>query len=98
MNPDETLGVAEAAMLMRAENETVMLLARRGDLPGTRVGKSWVFLRDDVIAFLRGRIDAETEERRQHFSKTPLAIAMERPENPRRTPLPVLPVLPGSRD
>ena len=94
MNSEETLGVSEAATLLHAENETVMLYARSGELPGTRIGKSWVFLKADVLSFLRNRILSDTEERRRHYAKTPLAIAMERPKHVRRTKLPALPDLP----
>ncbi len=94
MENEETLDVSEAALLLRAENETVMQFARRGELPGTRIGKSWVFLRADVLSFLRQRISSDTEERRQHYATSPLAIAIERPKHARRTKLPALPELP----
>lgn len=94
MEKDETLDVSEAALLLHAENETVMQFARSGELPGTRIGKSWVFLRTDVLSFLRQRILLDTEERRRHYATAPLAIAMERPKHARRTKLPVLPDLP----
>ncbi len=94
MSNQETLGVSEAAAILLAENETVMQFARRGDLPGTRIGKSWVFIREDVLAFLRSRIAQDTLERRHHHAKTPLAIAVERPKRKRRTEVPVLPAWP----
>lgn len=98
MSTDETLSVAQAALLLHAENETVMQFARRGELPGARIGKSWVFIREDVLAFLRARIAQETLERRDHRVKAPLAIAVTLPARKRRTVLPVLPTLPTSRD
>jgi hypothetical protein len=39
--------------------------ARRDELPGTHIGKSWVFLREDVIAFLKNQIAKDTEQRRR---------------------------------
>ena len=90
----ETLGVEEAAALLRAETSTVMQLARRGDLPGTRIGKSWVFLREDVIAFLRQQIASDTQDRRHHASRTIVAVAVTAPRHARRTKLPALPALP----
>jgi excisionase family DNA binding protein len=98
MSADETLGVEQAALLLHAENETVMQFARRGELPGTRIGKSWVFIREDVLAFLRARIEQDTLERRDHYAKAPLAIALERPKRSRRTIPPILPTLPKARD
>ncbi|MGZ8302849.1 MAG: helix-turn-helix domain-containing protein [Telluria sp.] len=91
---DETLGVEEAAALLRAETSTVMQFARRGDLPGTRIGKGWVFLREDVIAFLRQQIASDTQGRRQQASRTIVAVAVTPPRSARRSKLPILPVLP----
>lgn len=42
-----------------------MNYARRGALPGTRIGRTWVFMREDVLSFLRAQIDRDTEQRRQ---------------------------------
>lgn len=91
---DETLGVEEAAALLRAETSTVMQFARRGDLPGTRIGKGWVFLREDVIAFLRQQIANDTQDRRQQAARTIAAVAFTAPQRSRRTKLPILPALP----
>ncbi len=98
MSSDETLDVTEAAALLHAESETVMQFARRGELPGARIGKSWVFLRTDVLSFLRQRILSDTEERHRQCAKAPLAIALERPNHARRTKLPVLPDTPKNGD
>ncbi len=94
---DDILGVEEAAALLRAEASTIMQLARRGDLPGTRIGKSWVFLRGDVMAFLRQRIATDTEERRRLSSKAIVASAVPSVRPSRRTTLPILPALPAKR-
>ena len=96
MSTDETLGVPEAALLLRAENETIMLYARSGELPGTRIGKSWVFLREDVLAFLRHQIKNDTEERRRNRERPPAALAVPTPQRGRRKPIPDLPGLPAS--
>lgn len=91
----ETLDVAEAAALLRAEPETIMQLARKGALPGARIGKSWVFLREDVIAFLKEQVSRDTEERRRRQAE-PSAIILAAPRKSRRTVLPSLPDLPAS--
>lgn len=96
MSACETLDVAEAADLLRAEPETIMQLARKGELPGTRIGRSWVFLREDVILFLKAQIAKDTEERRrQHAALSPSAVVIHAPAKNRRKPLPVLPSLPS---
>lgn len=93
MDENETLGIEEVATLLRAESETVMLYARRGELPGARIGKSWVFLRDDVLSFLRDQIAADTDARRKAKLKPPPALAVALPRSRRRpiVPLPGLP-------
>lgn len=91
----EILDVAEAAALLRAEPETIMQLARKGALPGTRIGKSGVFLHEDVITFLKEQISRNTEERRRrHAEGSACAILVARPRKSRRTVLPALPALP----
>ncbi|MDQ1835526.1 helix-turn-helix domain-containing protein [Massilia scottii] len=91
MATEETLGVTEAAALLHAEHETVLLYARRGELPGTRIGKSWVFMREDVLAFLRKQISADTEARRRNNEKPPAALAHPAPRRGRRKQIPELP-------
>lgn len=60
------------------------------------MGKSWVFLREDVLAFLRKRILEETQERRGKrtdlaTSSQPDAVLLIPKPRTRRTTLPVLP-------
>lgn len=89
---EETLDIAEAALLLRAEDSTVMAYARSGELPGARIGKAWVFLREDVLSFLRQKIASETDERRRKQSVPPAAFAVTAPRR-RGNPIPVLPPL-----
>ena len=90
----ETLHIAEAAALLHADAETVMQFARRGELPGARIGRSWVFLREDVIAFLKAKIATETEARRRRSETVPaLAVAIAVSAGRRRRELPRLPDL-----
>ena len=39
-------------------------LARSGDLPGLKIGRSWRFVRADLLAYLAEKARAEAEERR----------------------------------
>ena len=92
---EETLDLQGVAILFRAEPETIAQYARSGELPGTKMGKSWVFLREDVLAFLRKRILEETKERRGRrtdhaASPQPEAVLLIPKPRTRRTTLPVL--------
>lgn len=93
---NETLDLHGVAALCKAEPETIAQYARSGELPGTKMGKSWVFLRDDVLAFLRKRIAEETELRRVRHTDTvqsarPDSVLIHRKSKTRRTALPELP-------
>lgn len=96
MQDHQTLGIDEAAALLHAETATVMQFARRGELPGTRIGKSWVFLREDVIAFLRQHIVTDTRARQLQAGGGPIAVAMAKPVKSRRRKVPELPASVGS--
>ena len=87
----ETVDIDEAAALMKAETDKVMQLARCGDLPGAKIGKAWVFMREDVVAFVQKRIDDDTLRRRQEAQTPSLAVLVARPAHGRTRPRPVLP-------
>jgi excisionase family DNA binding protein len=99
MSSEPTLNLNEAAVMLCAEPETVSKLARNGELPAARIGKGWVFLREDVLTFLKDRINKDTAERRKKY-ETPkqFAVAIERPTGrANRRVAPELPQLPSIR-
>lgn len=97
MDNDDTMDPAQVAALLHAEPETIMQFARKGHLPGARIGKGWVFLRTDVFEFLRARIEEETTERRKAAGSMPgelrAVLVKQRPARRRAAP-PVLPNIP----
>lgn len=64
MTTFETMDLQTASAYLGAKTETISQLARKGELPGAQIGKGWIFLREDVLDYLRRRIAAETEARR----------------------------------
>ena len=98
MDTHDTLDAAGAAALLNADAETVLLLARRGELPGTKIGKSWVFLRIDLLDFLSAKVKADTARRRKQASEPaiPTGVLVVAKQSRRRRQLPVLPQLPGA--
>jgi len=50
----EVLTTAEAASLLRVSSKTVLALARSGALHGEKVGRAWRFVKEDVLAYVRG--------------------------------------------
>ena len=69
-----TYDADEAADMLKVHRSTVLELAESGKLPGTKVGRAWVFLVDDLVRWLREQIEAD--RRRRQGSD---------PEAPRRT-------------
>lgn len=53
----------EVCRILNAESSTVLELAQTGQLPGARIGRSWVFLEDIVYDFLRDTIVSQTATR-----------------------------------
>jgi excisionase family DNA binding protein len=52
---EDVLGGREVATLLDLPVSTVLEYARRGVLPGHKLGRRWIFLRDEVEATVRGR-------------------------------------------
>jgi excisionase family DNA binding protein len=49
---DEILTTAQLAGLLHVDEAAVRTLARRGDIPGRKIGKDWRFLRTAVLEWL----------------------------------------------
>ena len=59
----ETVGVGEAADLMKIHPETVKELCITGMLPAAKVGRAWVMMRRDVLKHVENQIIAQTAAR-----------------------------------
>jgi excisionase family DNA binding protein len=51
----EILTVMEVARFLRVPKSTVYKLARGGELPATKIGKHWRFLRRDIHEWMHSR-------------------------------------------
>ncbi len=95
-NADETIDSQGAADLLHCDAGTVQTLARRGELPGLKFGRDWLFVRSDLLAYLAQRGRDEAEQRRRQREIPHLHPAVGLPVGPgrkrRRTP-PTLPTL-----
>ncbi|WP_174991953.1 helix-turn-helix domain-containing protein [Burkholderia arboris] len=58
-----TFDLQECADFLKVDRTTAMRLAQQGDIVGARIGRAWVFLEDDVVAFLREQAQKQTLER-----------------------------------
>jgi excisionase family DNA binding protein len=48
-----TVDAKEACELLKVSESTLMRRARAGIVPGARIGRRWVFLRDDLIQLVK---------------------------------------------
>lgn len=87
MITDETLTLEEAAALAKVGVDCMRTLAQNGDIYATSLNqKHWVFLRDDVIDFLRRRAREQAKQRRERHTVPATRSRAGR----RRNPLPAL--------
>jgi hypothetical protein len=53
-----TIGLAEAAALLRVSEDTLLRRARAGIVPGAKVGREWVFIQADLLDLIREQAKA----------------------------------------
>jgi excisionase family DNA binding protein len=49
----DTLSLREAATLLKIHPVTLQDKARAGEIPGAKVGRAWVFIKEDLLAHIR---------------------------------------------
>lgn len=57
-------------------------LARTGEIPGLKIGRSWRFVRADLLAYLAEKARAEQEQRRSRASAPTPPVKQRRREPP----------------
>jgi excisionase family DNA binding protein len=63
VDEDTYLTVEEAAILLKMSRPTVYRLAGRGELPATKLGKSWRISKQGLaVMFRRPRLSAEAQK------------------------------------
>lgn len=85
----DTIDSNECATLLRCTPEQVEELARAGEIPGLKIGRSWLFVRADLLDYLAQKAREEAAERR---SKRQVREVMPTPLKQRRQVPPPLPV------
>src|ERR1700674_1759521 len=95
----KTYDINEAADFLKIDRSTALELAHIGTLPGAKVGQAWVFMEDELVAYLRDVTRKQTQARRAHAEAVNVIDrAQQEPEirrRGRRRPLPELPELSG---
>src|SRR5437868_2140319 len=49
----ETLDLKQAAQFLRLHTRELRVRAKRGQIPGAKVGRCWVFIKDDLVSYVR---------------------------------------------
>jgi excisionase family DNA binding protein len=78
----DTIGSDQCAELLRCTPEQVEELARGGDLPALKIGRSWLFVRSDLLSYLAEKAREEAQERRAKRSPTVTPIIKARRPQP----------------
>ena len=89
----DTLDPEQCAALLNVNRTTALALAGEGEIPGAMIGRAWVFLKSDVIAFLTKKVREQTAERRTRNGMIPDSASAKTVRDPRtrRNPIPCLP-------
>lgn len=64
----QTIGLTEAAKLLRCNRNTVREKAASGEIPGAKIGRAWVFVEVDLLSWLRSqcRHDSQSGNHKQN--------------------------------
>lgn len=91
---EDTIGIEDAAVMLRLGLDATRELADTGQLPAVRLNqKHWVLLRDDVLGYIREEGRRQAEERRKAAAgknRTPKSAAPSARPRPRRHAVPDL--------
>jgi excisionase family DNA binding protein len=85
----KSFDVSSCADFLNVHANTILTLAASGELPGAKIGRSWVFLEDDVVGYVRKTIAAQADQRAANEKVKP--ILSRRTRKSRRNPTPELP-------
>ena len=86
MSHSDTIGAEDCAELLLCTPAQVEELARAGEIPGLKLGRAWLFVRADLLAYLAEKARDEAQQRRA--KRQPSALTQS--AKPRRQMPPVL--------
>ena len=80
--PGDVIDSDECAKLLGCSVEQVEDMARTGEIPGVKIGRSWRFVRAGLLAYLDERARAEAQERRARREPKPQPVKPPRRREP----------------
>lgn len=60
-NHMKTLTAEECMEILHCERSRFLELVRVGDIPGAKIGRTWVFLEEDIYSYLKSEIAKQQE-------------------------------------
>lgn len=65
----ETINAEQCADLLQCHVETAEEMTRKGELPGIKIGRTWIYVKSDLLAYLAEKARRDAEERRMDLLK-----------------------------
>ena len=90
----KTYSFTGAAEFLNTSETTFGDLVTTGQIPGAKIGQSWVFREDDLDAYLRREVDRQTAERIEAY-RLGVPAKVKTARGSTRNQKPVLPDLGG---
>ncbi len=72
----ETLDILEAAQFLKVGQSTLLKLAESGEVPGGKIGRNWVFIKDDLTGWMRDQFAEQQRERIANLSEGEKGIVL----------------------
>lgn len=90
----ETINAAQCAALLQCTETTVEELTRKGELPGIKIGRGWIYVKADLLNYLAEKARLEAQDRRDAATASQVAHTKGPTIKPRRKTPPALPSVP----
>lgn len=84
LNQMESITLEEAAAILKIHPDTLARKARKGELPGAKIGRAWVFIKEELTEILKAQIMAQTQARSAQIELLSARQANTHPGRPRR--------------
>lgn len=90
----ETINAAQCADLLQCTEATVEELTRKGDLPGVKIGRGWIYIKADLLNYLAEKARSEAKDRKDAAIASQVAHTKAPIFKHRRKTPPALPSVP----
>lgn len=95
----DSFNISQCADFLHVNESTVSEMAIAGEIPGAKIGRAWVFLKEDVVSYLRNEIakqtalrkkEADMKKPKEYFPKSSIVMVKAAQKTSRRRTLPDL--------